>query len=431
MTQSDSFNPLNTHIQNIRPAFFGPEFGFESFQKNDFDQFVFDPDQFVFQFKKVKGRGVLYGPVHVKARQYFFNHLLTSQRCDLFASKWNRVCQKNPEIKERYEWVGHELIDVQDVGMGQTVYACYFKDKGPLIIKKGGAYHSLFYRQLQSLFYFPTVDCEWIAGRESDISVMDYISDQHVVDYLQHHTLNSSHRELMARHMALGDIFGRGDRHLENYMINGSDIIPIDISLLYWPTNESYVQSYIRGNMTELSILSQYWNDLDDYSEKLSHFLDHYWDQLQCIHLHRQGINRLIDQWYGDIGNANHKKDYYFRKCRYLNVYFYRFMTRYLTSLAIAFDRSFDKNLLLQLVTHYPDETFSDSWLKMYYFADKDRLSTFFMSESHHSQVTDRIRSKAIAHSLISTSECDDHNQAVLKFKTLNQSILKQVMNGI
>ena len=75
---------------------------------------------------------------------------------------------------------------------------------------------------------------------------------------------------------AFGDFIGLGDRHFENYISRGDQLIAIDVSHLMEPDNELWTKKYISGGLYECCLLQYYVTDVGQFDQYLTRFFKGY-----------------------------------------------------------------------------------------------------------------------------------------------------------
>ncbi len=345
--------------------------GLEPFTAQDFESYLNSPSQFEFSLKKVRGQHILYGPAHAKARQAFFNELPQDQRCTLLVSKLD--AQNLPNF---------ELIDVQDIGVGHSVYALTLKTPYQghthwVLKREDLPNQSLFCKLLTTLgwpsyisthFETPKIRCEFshFLGTTT----------------LLNHANNPQLEYQLARHAALGDILGRGDRHFNNYMLRDHDLLPIDISYLFWEGNEDWDRRYIAGGMYEFSMLARY--DGETLREKTKHFFEVYAETLGFLKAQQPLLEDNILTFSGDHPlQARAKLTFIQNRLSNITTYFDAQKALYLAALQELQKRQVLKAKLFEKVAHSPEILDQHPLLKMYYLADQDQPSCFFLLEEH------------------------------------------------
>ena len=87
------------------------------------------------------------------------------------------------------------------------------------------------------------------------MGVFKSLGTQNCNDYLMSGQSIESILPGLARKAAVGDLFGIGDRHFENYMIHDGHILSVDVSILFWPNNEEWSARYMSAGLYEITAL--------------------------------------------------------------------------------------------------------------------------------------------------------------------------------
>ena len=230
--------------------------------------------QFTLAFQRKPGS--LYGNIHCELRRQLFNKLALDHRCSLVKQK----------LKAAGIWAhidafvgGGDLVDAQDIGASQSVYQVLYSrnsNRVAVTVKPEAAcYHSYFIAVLDQLGW-PSyrTDCYTVGGRHWRVS--DYLGDITAYELgVSGHAAHPENVVELARHAALGDVFGRGDRHGNNYILSDSGaVLPIDVGYLFYPNNDDWLAQYIQGGVSEI-------NALDPH--QLPQFFAVYTDTIQFI----------------------------------------------------------------------------------------------------------------------------------------------------
>jgi len=96
------------------------------------------------------------------------------------------------------------------------------------------------------------------SGNTTQWQLSEYLPGAHVSSTLLMEPPAPSLVQQLACHACLGDVTGRGDRHLENYIVSDGVLYALDISYLFWPNNADYVDLYIAGGQSEATVLAHY-----------------------------------------------------------------------------------------------------------------------------------------------------------------------------
>lgn len=238
----------------------------------DFQKYCQTDTQFSLAFQRKPGS--LYGEIHCRLRRQLFNDL--DHRCELVQRKL-----KSAEI-----WGcvtnfagGGDLVDAYDIGASQSVYQLHYRQAETTRIvtvkPESACYHSYFIAILDQLGW-PTYQTQSYRARGMDWRVSDYLGSTTLHGLgVSGHAAHSSHVVGLARQAALGDVFGRGDRHGNNYIVSDEGaLLPIDVGYLFYPNNDDWLAQYIQGGVSEI-------NALDPH--QLDAFFTVYTDTIHCI----------------------------------------------------------------------------------------------------------------------------------------------------
>ncbi|RAP31535.1 hypothetical protein DID78_00855 [Candidatus Marinamargulisbacteria bacterium SCGC AG-343-D04] len=345
--------------------------GFQTFSEADFQHYLNNDRLFSFAFKKELGKGYLYSIELATQRQLLFNQLPLNQRLDIFKRKCECVGLDHLFDEDLGVGILGLLVDVCDIGMGHSVYKCSFSNGLCVVLKSVDTVFPLYYSYCLHQLKWPYLDvqCREFEGKIWMIS--DYKESVDLNAYLHSSGLLSEDLVIqLARHACLGDCLGRGDRHFENYIVSESLLYPVDISMLFYPDNEAWVDRYIKGGQSECCILSQYsefkdcyWNTyvdtftfLQDFKHVIVESLDHFFSKKEC-------------QTFSDFLNTRLGNNKYPAQRR------------------IASEKSFlefekrqqYKQQLENFVNKNGVASDLDPLLMMYYRANKDRMTAFFL----------------------------------------------------
>ena len=87
----------------------------------------------------------------------------------------------------------------------------------------------------------------------------------------------------LARKAAVGDLFGIGDRHFENYMIHDGHILSVDVSILFWPNNEEWSERYMSAGLYEITALRFFTHQPALFQDYWTQFFEHYRHYIELI----------------------------------------------------------------------------------------------------------------------------------------------------
>jgi len=362
--------PLNKYCENFIHGFnkFSlSSIGFENFLLEDLNSFLKSPEIFSLNFKKKKGNGILYGISQAKYRQSFFNKLSSDLKKELIIQKIRHAKLEStlPNL--------NTLKGIQDIGMGSSVYYLSFLDKD-LVLKQRKSIHQKFYTHLLKELNWASFNTTLFENNGIDFEVSDFVSNHTLREYFFNpKELDNTIILYLAQHAALGDFLGKGDRHFENYVLkNNNQVVPIDVSILFWPDNESWILRYAQGGMTEFSWLKRYSNK-EEMIEKANFFFEVY-DKTRTFLLTQISlIKDLIQEHYKE------EKGIYIQYVDNVIMdptHGYRHKQYYIEGLIESLRLESYKNTLSIMISNNKNV---DDFLKMYHFSDQQRPTTFFL----------------------------------------------------
>ena len=244
---------LEQLIKQLQDICLLPDSDFQSFTLSDIYSFYDDAAQFSLKLKRRSGGFILYGLPHVALRRQFFNHLPDSEKIRLFSKKLDYQSIKG----WLEESLGYKLTDclIQDIGAGTSIYKITLPSHEAWVLKQE---HTNYFREYQALlkrlrlpgipfFSRTSKKCEWLLMAHKGSMTLN----QYLVKYK---TVDSLLVESSAYHAFYGDIFRRGERHLENYLVDESQLFPIDVTYLYYTNNDFWTARYVAAGAYELNV---------------------------------------------------------------------------------------------------------------------------------------------------------------------------------
>ncbi len=355
---------IQAFVDRFAPLAFPKGFGFDSFTFDDVWHYLTDDSVFSLALKKITGKGILYGPIHAQCRRSLFNGLPKQERVNLLSKKIRYFGILDPNFV---------LTDAEDIGMGHSVYR--IETNGvQQVIKREELRHQSFFCELLRVLGWPSFQTRRVENHKGAWEISEYLGDVHLDQFIRDQSLGDVERQL-ACHAALGDVMGRGDRHFENYMVYQGNLLPVDISFLFWEGNEQWVQAYVAGGMGEIDAL-------ENQPERLDVFFQNYAKALAEIKSKQKEIEALIISFFGQADFVNQRLnriDNFVREHRRL----------YHDAFQEMLGRRKYKMMLQEIGDVAPDSL--DHWLKMYYLADKGRQSCFFLWETRSKEFKEKI----------------------------------------
>ncbi|MBT5953126.1 hypothetical protein HOG98_00230 [bacterium] len=392
-------NQIQEHLLATNDYFYSGRYGLETFDPDEICLFLEDESSFGLALKRAKKKGILYGVCHALARR-ILNLLPVEDRVESISKKlsyfdiWSILSKflgKNMSADN--------LTDVLDIGMGDSIYLLTFNNVSRKVVLKGNGQwtQSIFGDFLHQLDLPHVTSCYYESrGRRWELSecaeiknLSDTLTDENLETYISD----------LGIHAAIGDVLGRGDRHLENYGVKENRVVPFDVSFLFCKDNNNWCKKYLFGGMYEFSTLWYVSNStcFQDYVDK---FFNAYETGLSCLKDNVKAIETLVDRVLenessedGQLINLDSKEAVLERVMNKLesNTFLIDQRDLYTISFQEMKRRQVYKEILKQLFKLKPDDIKSNHLLYMYYLSDKDRLSSFFLSEDRELNLFDDI----------------------------------------
>jgi hypothetical protein len=363
-----------------------PQLGFNSFCIDDVLDFLMNDNQFEFRLKRPAG--VLYGRQHAAIRQSLINNLPAELRLPLVRSKLSALFSSLSVFPLfSFHQDGLVIEDAYDIGMGHSVYLVKVNIDGiarNYVFKQEELQHQVFHCNLLKelkladfkTFHFTGTKCLEISQYLGPVVLTTVVTSKN------QNKIEKFEKQL-ARHAAFGDILGRGDRHLENYVVLEDEICPIDVSFLFDKENESWTRKYVMAGMYEICLLISYCKTPEILADKIKVFFDNYQDYYLQLRQQINSIEAHIISFYGtDQHTGTMQKIEFIRARLFDESYFNAQRQLYLESFFIMLRRLVYKDVLGKLATDHPKAVESYPVLKMYFLADQDRLSCFYLLET-------------------------------------------------
>ncbi|MDC0036892.1 hypothetical protein OAJ27_01445 [bacterium] len=347
--------------------------GFSPLSVADVEHYLNSPDQFALALPKETGKGYLYGLELVQLRRDLFNKRTLQHRCEVFRSKlsYGGLGEGLAVWLDTKACRLEDLSDCIDIGMGHSVYRLLFSSGYSCVVKACDENYMAFYAEILAVFNLPfieTVECRYEGGLWQ---FSDYVEGEHVSQCLLHDRVTDDIVIQLAQQACLGDVLGRGDRHLENYLLVGEAVYPLDMTYMFWPDNEDWVDRYIKGGQSECCLI-QFYPKYEDL------FWSSYTQMYEGIRQSLPALKQVIQTFFnGDsyetacafVDERLHAKEYVSQRRsqskQALDVYAQRWT--YKKALSDYVEQRLVKDL--------------DPLLWMYYYANKDRLTAFFLIE--------------------------------------------------
>lgn len=374
---------LDTAINDLQSITFDKEFGFNNFTQDQLLTFYLEPSQFALSLNKEKGKGLLYGADHVRVRQSVFNHLppplrnaILQKKCDYFAIL--------PHCLSLFDNIdttqGFSIKDVIDIGMSHSIYRITL-DLGQcekqIVLKEEELPHQPFFCQLLKELNWSNYQSIHVEDQLKSWEISEYLGPKSVQDHLLMGDVDLNNLvPQLAAHAALGDLLGRGDRHLENYMVKDRKLLPIDISYLFWPDNEHWTQEYVRGGMYEINALIYFENGLNNQGL----FFQEYRQTMRQLIEKKEVILSVMNQFFSKQDQQTRARIAYVEgRFNDIDTFIETQVSAYKESLTIFNERLKVKTDLENLYERDSKTVFNHPKAKMYYLANKDRCSSFYL----------------------------------------------------
>ncbi len=408
---------IEKFIRNFNKLTYTKKNGFIGYVKKDLTNFLENPAEFELKFKKIKGKHILYGPIHIKTRQSFFNNLPLDLRLNVFGKKLSNfkllpilqdyfqcfctsspkfptvLCLLSPDssilssepslVPSASCLVPCSIIDVKDIGIAHSIYLITVNINNKTfkcVIKRKDVNYQEFYTKILNLLNWPSYFTKHYIVNNSGWEITEYLGNNSLFKIIENPKINNADIIItdLAKQSALGDVLGHGDRHLSNYMFKNQKIFPIDISYLFWEDNEYWIKTYIQGGIYEFNFLQLFLDDKKVLKQKIDLFFKTYKDALKIIKNKKLSIFEEINSFF----NKNNKYiKYTINKLSNISKYYHNQKKLYLENFYLSNEKIADKKKLEFLVEKNPEILKTNVFLKMYYYANKFKTATFFLSE--------------------------------------------------
>tara|TARA_A100001015_G_scaffold225132_1_gene254049 strand:- start:126 stop:2177 length:2052 start_codon:yes stop_codon:yes gene_type:complete len=371
-----NFQDLNEELEKL--------IGFHCFDEKKVAQTLANPALFSIGFEKEKGKGYLYGQQLARYRQNLFNLLDLEIRKKYFLLKCNffdLAKQLAYFLKLEHPIVESNLEDVIDIGMGHSVYLVTEKGGKKAVVKEVDKKHPKVYYNLLEALKWPTLDIDYIENELGQWIISEYLVGDMLTESNIKHVINNNFIIKLAQQAACADMFGRGDRHLENYIWSNNNIYPVDISYLFWPENEEWVNRYIKGGQSEYCVIVAATNKIEQKQYK-ELFWNHYSNTMFELVDKKEQLYNLIENYYKN-GDALRFKAYINRVIDKPEVYIEKQIKGYEQAFNIFLKRFKYKKKLEKKAHENPAFVENHPLMKMYHDSNQDRLTAFFLMEYH------------------------------------------------
>lgn len=388
---------MTQFIERFSDLVFQPGFGFDGFRLADIQNFLTMPDVFALSFNREKGKSILYGLDHVKTRQSLLNQLPQSMVLPLMMEKFSAV----GIVDQLEQFSGQrwgELSSVKDIGMGHSVYLLSFgvgEGMSQFVLKRKRGPLQVFFCDLLGRLDFVSYPVHYFENEFGTWEISAYLGDD-ALSYTDLLLGDTEELELkLARHAAFGDVLGLGDRHFENYLKFGGDLVSLDVTYLFWPDNEAWTERYISGGAYELSLMVKYMHDEVQLQYHLSRFWDTYYETLVMLESRQDIVMDSVGRFFCDA-EASQYRGFVSSRLESVDRYFEQQRHRGSLGLVEMFHRQVYKDILGRLYQTVQRKVFTNDLLKMYYLANLNRFNTFLHLESSKKPVFSQIEALSL-----------------------------------
>ncbi|MFC1752072.1 hypothetical protein ACFL96_01570 [Thermoproteota archaeon] len=415
---ADWFYGLRRHVIDFLEQFnkysFPKEFGFEPYELKDILAFFINDEQFNFSLKKAKGKGLLYSCIHTSLRRKLINDLPKPIRLAILIKKIKHytmlskmqmlleVPDLNTDSLGLMPQDYSAISDIVDIGMGHSVYLIEIKISDTIqrkvVVKQEELSHQAFFCRLLRSVEWPTYQSIHIQGGEKSWEISEYLDGNGLFSALHESPMNQrEHIEIeLARYAALGDVLGWGDRHFENYIYYQGEIYALDIAYLFWEGNEDWLKKYISGGLSEFPFVIDYQDQKRVFINKIKEFYSEYAQTITNLSRQRTVIESLIKKFYGEKQPDTQRKIAYIQKRLIHPIpYINQQKKMYIEALNELQYRQIFKQVLVEIAKKDLTILEKDPLLKMYYLADQERYSAFFLLEDKKDNLFQRIKELA------------------------------------
>lgn len=409
--------------------------GFDPFTCEDILCYLCDASQWNFSFNKQSGKGILYGHDHTRLRRNLVNGLPDTLRMAVLGRKleYFRILPKLSLLlkEDRFHYAKSPeneamvcVEDIRDIGMGHSIYMVVIRDSDQsvkrLVVKQEEWPSQSFFSHLLGALNWPYYQSGHVMDDKGCWEISEYLGEKTLFDTIVESDDITRHyiEAELAFHAACGDVFGRGDRHFENYLFHQGHIYPIDISFLFWEGNEEWVKKYLSGGMYEFSSLIHYAGDEERLVARMRKFFKRYLTTLHFLKKHQAELEKQIVLYYGRKDPETERKVVFVRTRLADPDQYFRFQRQlYMDGFFEMVTRKFYKDMLARLVDAAPGVLEEYPWLKMYYLADKERFSCFYLLEDRKEALIAQIVALAAQYLGCDAAYFEAHHREMDSFK--------------
>eukprot|EP01047_Picozoa_sp_COSAG01_P006063 COSAG01_NODE_216_length_21695_cov_83.368772_1_plen_300_part_00 len=258
---------------------------------------------------------------------------------------------------------------------------------GSFVLKEEALQTHCFMAALLQALDWPYLNSYHLRNAKGAWEISEYAGPYTLEKWLHQpgYVLSNSLVHSLAKHAALGDCIGRGDRHFENYVMRGKALLPLDLSFLFSAYHEQWVMSYTKSGMGELGCLQLLLNDEQRFFTMFTLFFDVYQQSFSYLQSKQDIFVALIKEHFKDP----------IQQSQYLSFFRHRVThPQYLQSQCQSYTSGFQtflkrfgyKEILAMMVSKDAGVLKLEPLLAMYYQADLNRFSTFFQLDEFDRQ---------------------------------------------
>jgi len=353
--------------------------GYNQYDITQLIGFITQPSQFSIDLLKEKGKGILYGDAVVRLRQSIFNALPDPIKQRVLIRKLDHlglifaIETALGTSVSKYADIG----DVSDIGMAHTVYKVVIHHNA-YVIKPKDTNHLACFNALAKSVSLPIFATYALKTSQGEWELSAYIKSQTVSHFLIDNTPTEGIITQMAHHAALGDVIGRGDRHLENYILENDTVYAVDLSILFWDNNAVWTQRYAAAGMIEMSILSAFTHSKSEFLHHMDLFYRAYTEMIRRCQQKLDQMVSIIRTFSLDAELQQYRCQFvthHLQDPAFIDTHFRLYIDAFLTCLS----RAPYHQALNTIGDHHFDALTDAPLLKMYYLSHQNRMSSFFL----------------------------------------------------
>ena len=360
--------------------------GYNHFAIEQLVTYITQPSIFSFDLLKEKGKGILYGKDIVLLRQSLINQLPVLIRHHVIGQKlqyYGLIAAIETALNQTGLEKGAGYFgDIEDIGMAHSVYKLTVGDTS-YVLKPKDTNNVNCFLELANIVALETFPTYFLITKYGQWELSTYIESVTLSDYLHHNQPSDRLVQQLGYHAAFGDLIGRGDRHFENYIVSGDQLYAVDLSILFWENNEEWVFKYAKAGMTEMSIMACFINDESVFYTQLDLFYRSYVEMVTRCRAKQPQLEHVIETYFPEPVVYDIRQQFLHHRLtqgQFIDTQ----MKMYLKALSLFLNRLYYKQLLQKIGENYPVKLTQDPLLKMYYLANKERWSCFFLLDEYY-----------------------------------------------